>query len=208
MGTTSWSEHIQIEGYECEFIPPLNLGDEEQGFWEIPWERQQRAALAWQEACAQLHSPVPADNASQMIVPSLPEPGTQPQQDHGTPRPTMRTIMAMNTLLGSLRERILQIQNEAANLAIEEMSRRHTPEADEQSGHQALPQLRPHSAARMAVLIDTWFDICTAAQTKMTRLTGFSQAPKALAPADSPIFCVERRRQLRGIDFPDRRLAG
>lgn len=50
---TIWSGSVPSgPSLECEFLPPLDLGDDAEVSWNIPWEQQLRVVAAWQEALA------------------------------------------------------------------------------------------------------------------------------------------------------------
>ena len=189
---------IQTNTLESEFIPPMGLDAQSAETLGLPWEQQIGATTAWQGAMASLEETLGLRDTASMIVPPLPDGVTSLPPSEIAGNMSMRTIMVMNTLLLSLRERLLQIQNETANLAIDNISRRQTMDGE------TMPQLSPDSAARMEVLLRAWFDIMTAAQTKMQMLTGFSPAQ---GKSGLQQFFQERRHQARVIDFPDRRLA-
>ncbi|MDY0013445.1 MAG: hypothetical protein RBS40_11200 [Rhodocyclaceae bacterium] len=182
MMNAAWSETIHVETLECEFIPPL-LGEElTQEHRGIHWEQHLAAQEAWQDALADVEAAWARENRLE------------------SEQPSVRTIMAMNTLLLSLRERILQVQNEAANLAIAEMSRRHDPAA-----RPALPQLGAEGAQRLEALVAAGFELLASAQARLAQLTGYSQGP---AGAGLRAARLERRTYRAVIDFPDRRAAG
>ncbi|BAL24873.1 hypothetical protein [Azoarcus sp. KH32C] len=189
---------IHTDALEYEFIPPFNLDEMSRETIGLAWEQQLSATTAWQAAIASIEETLGLRESASMIVPPLPEGSDSLHASEAAGNMSMRTIMVMNTLLLSLRERLLQIQNETANLAIDNISRRQAMDSE------TMPQLSPESAARMEVLLRAWFDIMTAAQTKMQMLTGFSPARGKTGLQQ---FFQERRHQARVIDFPDRRLA-
>ncbi|MCK0508773.1 hypothetical protein [Aromatoleum anaerobium] len=159
------------------------------------------AALAWQAANADSGAEAsPVTNATASAG------AAEFRQVGGTAcAPTMRTITRMTTLLGSLRERTLQIQSEAANVAIAEVSRSRAPAADGAGNDEALRPLDAENARRITELIRSWFEMTAAAQAEMAVLAGFG-ATGARNDATGPVV-FERRTQARVIDFPDRRRA-
>ncbi|HJV24594.1 MAG TPA: hypothetical protein VJ673_02860 [Aromatoleum sp.] len=195
---TARLDTIQTNTLEYEFIPPFNLDEMSRETIGLAWEQQLSLTTAWQAAMASLEETLGLSDSASMIVPPLPDGSDSQHASEAAGNMSMRTIMVMNTLLLSLRERLLQIQNETANLAIDNISRRQTMDGE------TMPKLSPDSAARMEVLLRAWFDIMTAAQTKMQMLTGFAPAQGKTGLQQ---FFQERRHHAQIIDFPDRRLA-
>lgn len=185
------NDRIRAEDLECEFIPPLDL-PETHG---LPAEQLLCAARAWQEAGGNVDD------------------GTDPQtdaKDAATERqlPTMRTITRMNTVLVSLRERLQQIQIEAANVAIGEMSLR---QAETLNPEDAFSALHAEHCDRIEALAASWCDLLAMAQANMAAIPGFLPAgtrtggtPRA---AEQPWLLSEQRHHSVTIDFPDRRAA-
>ena len=206
------TEPIRSENFENEFIPPLDLPET----WGIAWDRQLDAALAWQAAGADADRETPPCTSPTTIAANddeLPPAHAGASDDVvGAGVPTMRTLTRMNTLLGALREQVLQIQSGAANVAIAEMSRRQATASDTTAEGEASMPLRAENVRRLAELTQAWFEIMTAAQTGMTALTGTLPAhPRADeeprgSPRRKPPF-TERRTHAMTIDFPDRRAA-
>ncbi|HRP98457.1 MAG TPA: hypothetical protein PL143_19650, partial [Rhodocyclaceae bacterium] len=169
---------------DCEFVPPLDAPET----WGIPWDRQLAAALAWQQAAGNDDAPACAAERStgSLIVPSLDDAASTSRSGQSKvvpiahPALTMRTIVRMNTLLVSLRERMLQITTDASNIAIAEMARRQDAAMPESAiaDAPAVPALHPDHAARITELARAWFDVVADAQASMTALTG-------LAPRDA-----------------------
>ncbi|QTQ30534.1 hypothetical protein [Aromatoleum bremense] len=190
------TEQLRTENMECEFVPPLDLPET----WGLAWERQLNAALAWQAANAT------ADNGGAPANPMTNSTAGALRQMGGTAcAPTMRTLTRMTTLLGSLRERTLQIQSEAANVAIAEVAHSHAPASDTAGNDEALRPIDAENARRITELIRSWFEMTAAAQAEMAALMGLG-ATGARSDASSP-GAFERRAQARVIDFPDRRRA-
>ena len=191
------TEQLRIENMECEFVPPLDLPET----WGLAWERQLNAALAWQAANADSGAEAnPVTNATASAG------AAAFRQVGGTAyAPTMRTITRMTTLLGSLRERTLQIQSEAANIAIAEVSRSRAPAVYVAGNDEALRPLDAENARRITELIRSWFEMTAAAQAEMGVLAGFG-ATGARNDATGPVV-FERRTQPRVSDFPARRRA-
>ncbi len=172
-------------GPEDTFLPPLDLDAPRSDVWGLAWDRQVSATGAWQEAAA--HAGPPS-----AVV------------------PTMRTVMRMSTLLVSLRERLLQIQNEAANVAIAEMAQRRAAEAVDQDAGETvdpvpLPELHPENAGRIADLAGQWFDCIASAHAGMTALVGRIGLRSVRAATEKPRLLTERRQRSVTIDFADRR---
>lgn len=167
-------ERVEAAYLEYEFIPPLELPET----WGPSWDRQIEAVAAWQAALDtdRLEGPIGGSR----------------------PAPTMRTLARMNTLLESVRERVAQIQSEAANVAIAEMGRRQLPATGE-GAQDAFTPLHGENAQRFESLARTAFDVATMAQTEIARLVGLLGVPAA------PV--AERRHGSALIDFPDRRKA-
>lgn len=191
------TEQLRTENMECEFVPPLDLPET----WGLAWERQLNAVLAWQAANADSDA-----EANSLTNATASAAAATFRQVGGTPcAPTMRTITRMTTLLDSLRERTLQLQSEAANVAIAEVSRSRAPASDLEGNDQALRPLDAENAQRITELIRSWFEMTAAAQAEMGLLAGFG-ATGARNDAAAPVV-FERRTQARVIDFPDRRRA-
>lgn len=181
-----------IDRLESEFLPPLG----ERDTWGAPWARQLEAAWAWQEAGADTDG-----EACQW---------REPVADPHGPALTMQTIVRLNTLNVSLRERLLQITNETSNIAIAEMALR---EQAASSGAGASPApLDAVQAKRLRELARAWFDLVAAAQAGMGALTGLSPRSRAADASarvakDARPF-VDRRQCVIDIGFADRRKAG
>ncbi len=89
--------------------------------------------------------------------------------------PTVRTIVKMTTLLGSLRERMLQMQGEAANVAIAEMTLRRLGERDAAAPEEDATLFAPlheENRRRIAALTQAWFDVIASAHATMIDLAG------------------------------------
>jgi len=170
---------VGAENLACEFLPPLELPDT----WGGAWDRQLRAMQAWQEADANTDGENSVYRA-----------------------PTMRTLTRMNTLLTSLREQLLQIQSEAANVAVAEMGRRQVPTRAFGPNADAQRPLHAGSAERLTGITRAWFEIMAAAQAEMTMLTGLAPAATQAASATTARPFIDRRRRAAVIDFPDRRM--
>lgn len=173
--TNSRSERVEAEYLEYEFIPPLNLPES----WSMSWDRQIEAALAWQ-AALEMESFDRADEKATRT------------------KPTMRTLTRMTTLLESVRERLLQIQSESANVAIAEMGLRQLPSSGEGT-NDAFTPLHAEHAQRFDVLARSAFDIATMAQAEIARLVGLVSGTTSKY--------ADRRQRAALIDFPDRRKA-
>ncbi|NMG54124.1 hypothetical protein [Aromatoleum aromaticum] len=192
------TEQLRTENMECEFVPPLDLPET----WGLAWERQLNAVLAWQAANAD--SGAEAAPVTTNATASA-EAATFRQVGGTACAPTMRTITRLTVLLDSLRERTVQIQSEAANIAIAEVSRSRAPTSPVEGNDQALRPLDAENARRITELIRSWFEMTAAAQAEMGVLAGFG-ATGARNDATGPVV-FERRTQARVIDFPDRRRA-
>lgn len=177
--------------FEGEFLPPLG----EPGSWGVPWARQLDAVQAWQDAGGNGDG-----EACQWRGPAA----------AGDPALTMQTIVRMNTLNVSLRERLLQITNEASNIAIAEMALREQAGGSGQAA--AVPPLSAEHAQQLVELARAWFDLVAAAQAGMGALTGLAQRSAAAEASarvakDSRPF-VDRRQCAVDIAFSDRRKVG
>ncbi len=193
MTTGGWAD-----GLAGEFVPPLDARDT----WGTPWARQLELARAWQEAggggdgeACQWRDPVsdPLGEGASL---------------------TMQTIVRLNTLNVSLRERLLQITNEASNIAIAEMALREQAAGATRTGGPpgAVPALDAAQARKLVELSRAWFELVAAAQAGMSALTGLSPrgaaaAASARAARDARPF-VDRRQCVIDIAFADRRKAG
>ncbi|KON80010.1 hypothetical protein PA01_16390 [Azoarcus sp. PA01] len=191
------TEQLRTENMECEFVPPLDLPET----WGLAWERQLDAVLAWQAANAG------SDAEANPLTNATASAGAATfRQVSGTPcAPTMRTITRMTTLLDSLRERTLQMQSAAADIAIAEMSRSRAPASDLEGNDQASRPLDAENAQRITELIRSWFEMTAAAQAEMG-LLAFGATGARNDDAAGPVL-FERRTHARVIDFPDRRRA-
>jgi len=204
--------------FDCEFVPPLDAPET----WGIPWDRQLAAALAWQQAVGNDDMPASIQERStgSLIVPALDDAANASRSGPAKvvpvahPALTMRTIVRMNTLLVSLRERMLQITTDASNIAIAEMARRQDASAPQSAigDAPAVQPLHPDHAARIVELARAWFDVVADAQASMTALTGLAPRGATGARADTAANdharVGERRHRMQEIDFPDRRRAG
>lgn len=177
-----------IGEHVCEFTPPLDLPE----CWGVPWDRQLGAALAWQEAWAEL-----GDNEeyTQTRTSGLTR-NSAVEAAHGDRAPTMRTVAQITTLLSSMRERLLQLQSEVANVAIAEMGRRPAGSPGSDPAGRSLPPLRAENIERISELTRSWFEIVASAQGEMRTMTGLTAGSTQRA---------ERRRHAVVIDFPERR---
>jgi hypothetical protein len=173
-----------------EFVPPLNMPE----CWGVPWDRQLGAALAWQEARAELQE---CEDYTQQRSYGATR-SSAVEAAHGARAPTMRTVARMTTLLSSLRERLLQLQSEVANVAIAEMGQRQAGNAASASAPSTSPPLRAENIERLSGLTRSWFEIGARAQSEMRTMTGLTGGGALRA---------ERRRREVVIDFPDRRAA-
>lgn len=160
----------RIEDLQAEFIPPIEL-PETHG---LAWERQLAAVEAWQAAGGDA------------------DPACEPAGGiGGTHASTMRTITRMNTVLQSLRDRLQQIQLEAANVAIAELARREAGSSAAPHPEDAFSPLGEEHQRRIDALLASCFDLLGSARTALTAIPGVG----------------ERRRRSIDIDFPDRRAA-
>lgn len=180
-------ETIRTEDFECEFIPPLDLPEAHR----LPAEQQLKAALAWQAAGGNVDD---ATDASMNAAKG------------GSERylPTMRTITRMNTVLVSLRERLLQIQIEAANVAIGEMALRQDATSATLHPEDAFSPLHPENLQRFEVLAASWCELVAATQASLAAIPGFLPAG---VRSGATARIADRRHQSVMIDFPDRRAA-
>ncbi|NMG73468.1 hypothetical protein [Aromatoleum diolicum] len=181
---------------EREFIPPLDL-PETHG---VSWEQQVSATLAWQEAGGNVEES--ADSQT-----------TAADARSGSERhlPTMRTITRMNTVLVALGERLQQIQIEAANVAIGEMSLRQASTSVALNPEDAFSPLSPEHLQRIDALAASCFALLTAARANLSAIPGFPSVSARTGgtqrAAHEPWFFADRRQHEMMIDFPDRRAA-
>lgn len=190
MRATSNPPGLEHQGYE--FFPPYD----ETGATVISWEIQVQTAQDFHEACPR------DDEACQW---------RDPLEASGDFRPTMQTVVRINTLNVALRERLLRLTNDMSNLAIAEMGMRKSTDAGGAEMAAGPEPLSEDSAQRLMALTRAWFDIMGMAQASMGTLTGYMPrtADRTAASADyadRPL--VERRQNVRHIDFADRRRAG
>lgn len=165
-----------------EFVPPPDMPES----WGVPWDRQVEAAMAWQAAHAAAERRAGVADSAAARTGNVHQPGA----------PTMLTLSRVTIQLNALRERLKQLQGEAANIAIAEMARRRDADPADDASNGDVP-LHGDTAERMAELTRTWFALMADAQHEMRALVGLS--------AGSPF--IERRRRPQVIDFPDRRAA-
>lgn len=197
---TSPTTYIEANRFDCEFIPPLDLPEEHR----IPWERQLIAAQAWQEAGGNADHGMDGRRRLAVVAPRL-------SRVDDASRPTMGTITNMNMLLVSLMERLLEIQTEVANVAVAEMSLRHTPASAEPDSEITLLPLHAENARLIEQLASLSFELMGAAQTDLTTVTGLlppgARPSKNHLAADQPWLLADRRKRAVVINFPDRRQA-
>lgn len=152
-----------------EFVPPLQFPET----WGAAWERQLGAVLAWQEAEAEA-------DALASAIQSPPSASIEPRQPGGVlarcgeGAHTFRTLTGMNALLGSLRERLLQIHSETLDVAGDEITQNYVESAGVAGGCDSSRPLHPENARRLNELADRWFDALASAQAEMNALTGIS----------------------------------
>lgn len=184
------TECIRAEDFECEFIPPLDLP----AAHRLPSEQQLNAALAWQAAGGNVDDGGdPRTSAADTAA------------DSERQLPTMRTITRMSTVLVSLRERLQQIQIEAANVAIGEMALR---QAATLNPDDAFSALHAENIQRIEALAASWCELLAAAEANMAAVPGFLPASaRAQRTAAQPWFFADQRYHSVMIDFPDRRAA-
>lgn len=158
------------EALQAEFIPPIGLPET----LGPSWARQLAAAEAWQAA---------GGNADDACDPCL---GLTDAH-----APTMRTITRMNTVLQALRDRLQQIQIEAANVSIAELARREATSGDAAHPEDAFSPLGAENGERFDALVASCFDLLGSARSSLAVIPGIR----------------ERRTRSVAIDFPDRRAA-
>lgn len=202
---TSPMEHIGTDRLECEFIPPLDLPQDER---RMSWEQQLNAAVAWQAAggnadgeASQWMNAAPGEKR----VPA----GLSARADAAPPN--MGTLTGMNTQLISLMERLLEIQTEVANVAVTEMSQRQALAVAMPQANAAHSPLQPENARLVAQLANACFELLHAAQTDLNALTGLQpsgeRTERGQIATEQPWLLADRRRRATVIDFPDRRAA-
>lgn len=156
-------------GADGEFVPPLQLPET----WGAAWDRQLNAALAWQEAEAAADALTSATQSQWGASIEIPHPsGTV--ASCGAGGHTFRTLTGMNALLGSLRERLLQIHSETLDVAGDEITQNYVESSGTAGGCDSSRPLHPESARRLNELTDRWFDALASAQAEMSALTGIS----------------------------------
>lgn len=201
---TSPTAYIGVNRFDCEFIPPLDLPEE----YRIAWERQLDAAQAWQAAGGNADTMadrgIDAGRGSGGVAAGL------TRVDDGE-QPTIGTITSMNTLLVSLMERLLEVQTEVANVAVAEMSLRHTPSSPETATDNPRLPLHAGNARLIEQLATLSFELLAAAQSDLSAATGLIRVSTRRnsnhVSADQPWLLADRRRRAQVINFPDRRQA-
>lgn len=190
--STTTTERFPAATLENEFIPPIG----ENASREMAWEQRLNAEVAWQLARATV-----ADGLAQW---------TDRAEEGGARRlPTMRTIARMNTVLVALRERVYQIQNEAANIAIAELASRQesNPAA---ASDDAFSPLHAGNARRIEALAASCYELLAGAQGSLAAVAGKVPAGYGASGRSSGLedsLHAERRQRNTVIDFPDRRAA-
>lgn len=188
------TERLSATGLENEFIPPIG----ENGTHEMAWDQRLNAEVAWQLARETVD-----DGLAQWT-----------DRAEGAPRrlPTMRTIARMNTALVALRERLYQIQNEAANIAISELALRQQADPAA-SSDDAFSPLHAQNAHRIEALAASCYELLATAQGNLAAVAGkvpagygAEAATSARAGLEDSLY-AERRQRDAVIDFPDRRAA-
>ena len=189
------NERLSTPNLENEFIPPIGQTEAN----DVAWDQRLNAEVAWQLARATV------DDGLAQWTDSAGE---------GAPRrlPTMRTIARMNTALVALRERLFQIQNEAANIAISELALRQ--EADPAaSSEDAFSPLHAQNARRIEALAASCYELLAAAQGNLAAVAGkvpveysAHSGTAGRAGLEDSLY-AERRQREAVIDFPDRRAA-
>ncbi|NMG42435.1 hypothetical protein GPA22_01635 [Aromatoleum toluvorans] len=190
--TTVTTELLSVIELENEFIPPI--GETEAR--DVAWEQRLNAEVAWQLARATVDDGLAqwTDRAEEGAMRRL---------------PTMRTIARMNTVLVALRERLYQIQNEAANIAIAELALRQqsNPAA---STEDAFSPLHAQNARRIEALAASCYELLAGSQGSLAAVAGKVPAGYVAAGRSSGLedsLYAERRQRETVIDFPDRRAA-
>ncbi|AYH44614.1 hypothetical protein [Azoarcus sp. DN11] len=190
--TTATTELLSVIELENEFIPPI--GETEAR--DVAWEQRLNAEVAWQLARATVDDGLAqwTDRAEEGAMRRL---------------PTMRTIARMNTVLVALRERLYQIQNEAANIAIAELALRQqsNPAA---STDDAFSPLHARNARRIEALAASCYELLAGSQGSLAAVAGKVPAGYVAAGRSSGLedsLYAERRQRDTVIDFPDRRAA-
>lgn len=176
---------------ENEFIPPIHLPE---ATADVAWEQRLNAEVAWQLASGTM------DGGGRT-------PGDSGEEPAERRLPTMRSITRMNTILVALRERLYQVQTEAANVAIGELALRQesTPGAPPDD---AFSPLHEQNVQRVEALAKSCLELLTSAQANLAALCGM--APGRLGSVDVGLedsLRVDRRRHTTVIAFPDRRAA-
>lgn len=173
---------------DCEFVPPIDLPET----WGLAWDRQLGAALAWQAVEAGPNGETEMCGPAQKCFwPDCDAQRDGAGADSAVGVATFRTLTGMNALLGSLRERLLQIHSETLDVAGDEITQSYVETAGTVGGSEMRP-LHPENARRLNELAGRWFEALAAAQTEMTVLTGIPSnrtlaASMRRPPANGPI---------------------
>ena len=127
------------------------------------------------------------------------------------PLPTIETVAQLTTLLASSNERLIELQHEATNVTLTEISMRQTEMLKAMNRVADIlpwPHLHHANAQRIIEVMRAWFEVVTETQAAMVELMGESFSPRRnnLSPRQAA-FPGERRNQSVVIDFPDRRAA-
>lgn len=192
---TATTERVPLNELENEFIPPIG----ETAPRDIAWEQRLNAEVAWQLA-------------RETVDDGLAQWTDRAAEGASRRLPTMRTIARMNTALVALRERLYQIQNEAANIAISELALRQQSDPAA-SSEDAFSPLHAQNARRIEALAASCYELLAGAQGNLAAVAGKVPAGYAADSASSgragleESLHAERRQRNAVIDFPDRRAA-
>ncbi|HJV26778.1 MAG TPA: hypothetical protein VJ673_13910 [Aromatoleum sp.] len=121
----------------------------------LPWDQQVEAAHAWQAAGGNVDEAAEVEAEAEGYL------------------PTMRTITRMNTVLVSLREQLQQIQIEAANVAIVELSLREAATSEMPHVEDAFSPLHPEQLQQFDALAASCFELLSSAQATLAAVPGF-----------------------------------
>ena len=131
------------------------------------------------------------------------------------PLPTIETVAQVTTLLATSNERLIELQHEATNVALTEISMRQSEMIKAMSKVADIlpwPHLHHANAQRVVEVMRSWFEVVTETQAALLELMGesfLSRTPRtrrSATPAAS-VVATERRHLSLVIDFPDRRVA-
>lgn len=171
------------------FYPPIDVDTDVIG---PSWEAQLAALAAWQDAIARDYEARNAHIGPNPFRDRRESGADRSAMDEVAPHPTMQTITRLTTLLVSLQEQLRQIQTDAANVAISEMTVRHGAADDDDA--LPLPALHGDNVLRCGKLFQQSTTTLRGALAALGEITGLNASS-------------DRRQCDLVIGFPDRRAA-